>query len=120
MEQLTIFQVFQEQKFSWDPDINFIYDSLKKLFNKYNFKIKKAGFEVWEHYPQGGYRLDLTLEINEKFLSDGFQNQFNNIISWAKKHNIELGAYGAHKFNNDKKGRVFIFSRFLDKRKKRR
>lgn len=120
MEQLTIFQVFQEQKFSWDSDINFIYDNLKKLFNKYNFKIKKAGFEVWEHYPQGGYRLDLTCVITKKFFSDVFQEQLENIIKWAKEHKIELDICGDHIFQDGKNGRVFIFSRFLDKRKNKR
>lgn len=120
MEQLTIFSMYENKEIFWDSDIKYIYMQLKKLFEKYNFRINKPKFEVWEHYPQGGYRLDLTCEITKKFFSDVFQEQLENIIKWAKEHKIKLDICGEHIFQDGKNGRVFIFSRFLDKRKNKR
>lgn len=123
MGQMTIDDFLCEEKpFSWDADINYIYDKLNQLAKRFNLSTRKAEWSVWEHVPQYGYRMSYHFVVGKSMENQkDFIDALNQICKEAKKRKIELSPmWGAVWWDNDGVGKLTVFSTFLDGRKKRR
>lgn len=127
--QLTIFDYIktlsgekEKEKFSWDDDINDIYENIVKLTEKFNIPIKNAEWSIWGHVPQYGYRMSLTIELCKERQNEiiEFLTQLNEIVEYADKREIELSPMQPVFIGSDRNGWMHIFSTFNDKKRRNR
>ncbi len=121
LQQLTLFDFLEKEKpFSWDDDINELHKMIVDLFNENGMKVEHQEFTVWSHAREFGFRMDMCIEITKKFFTKEFLNKLDSICKYAKSKQISLEPCAAHIFQNEKTGCVYIYSHFLDKRKRRK
>ncbi len=129
MEQLDIFSFLEPQEqsiksgFSWDSDINQIYDKLLKTASKFQIPISKAEWTIWSHVPQYGYRLWLNMEVTREIVqNEDFLNDIEEIIKFAESRKIELTPmWGACSFfKNKETANLSISTCFMDKKRRKR
>lgn len=123
-EQLSIFDLVEDNGFCWDSDINEIYKMIEDISKKYNLPISSAEWRIWDHVPYLGYRMSVTLEIKRCELSDVLCEELEHIVDFAKKRNIALSPIRPHYFDleNDPNevGPMYIYSMFNDKSRQKK
>lgn len=127
-EQLDIFSFFETQEklsicdFSWDRDINEIYERLLKTASKYLISTGKAEWTIWSHVPQYGYRLWLDMKVTKEILqNENFLNNIEEIVKFAESKKIELSVmWGACFFFKDEHtANLSISTCFMDKERRK-
>lgn len=121
--QMTIDDFLCENEpFSWDADINKIYEKMNQLAKRYNLKTREAEWSVWDHVPQYGYRMSFTFIVGKCMeQQEDFVEDLNAVCNYAKDKNIELcPMWGAVWWNKNGTGDLTVYSTFLDKERKRR
>lgn len=128
-EQLDIFSFIEPQEqsskqdFSWDNDINEIYDRLLKTSKKYRTPIGKAEWSIWSHVPHYGYRLWLDMEITREIMqNESFQDDIDEIVKFAESRKIELSVmWGAcFFFENEETANLSFSTCFMDRERRKR
>ena len=125
--QMNIFDflkpVEKEPSFSWDKDINTIHEKIRDLAEKLNIPMKRAEWDVWNHVPQFGYRMSITLDLTRSDVEKGeLWIALDEIVAYGKQRNIEISPMSPIFLGDSKNGWMHIFSTFMDKerRKKRK
>ncbi len=121
--QINIFDFIKpdnkNQNFSWDNDINIIYDKICDLAEKFNITIANSEWKVWSHVPQFGYRMSVTLHLKKETLQDDFWNDLNSIVEYGKQKEIEISPMQPFFISADRNGCMHIFSTFMDKARRK-
>lgn len=121
--QLSIFDILNptplKQTFSWDDDINIIHESIINLAEKFNLRTSGSKWEVWNHVPQFGFRMSVSLHMMQEQLVDEFWDELNEIVNYAKQKKIELSPMAPTFIRNDEEGWMHIFSMFLDRERQK-
>ena len=125
--QMNIFDflkpVEEKPSFSWDKDINNIHEKIRDLAEKLNIPMRRAEWDVWNHVPQFGYRMSITLDLTRSDVEKGeLWIALDEIVDYGKQRNIEISPMSPIFLGNNKNGWMHIFSTFMDKerRKKRK
>lgn len=123
-EQLTIFDLVEDNGFCWDSDINEIYKMIEGVAEKHGFPISRAEWSIWDHVPYLGYRMAVTLEVKRCELSDSLYEELEHIVDFAKERNIDISPIQPYYFDleNDPNevGAMFIYSMFKDKTRQKK
>lgn len=114
----------ENYRFSWDDDINEIHHKIIELARKYKIPISEAKWEIWDHVPNLGYRMWITLEVKRCVLTDILYEDLDCIVDFAKEKNIKLSPTAPVFFDlEDDPNEVapmYISSMFKDKARQKR
>ncbi len=121
--QMSLFELLTPAKegclVTFDEDINEICRRLSSFAEKQGISTGKTEFSIWDHAKEYGYRLDYTLNVTKEVLTDLFFAELQEIVDFAKTKNIELSPMTSL-FWRDGTASMYVFSTYLDSRKKRR
>ena len=122
--QMSLFDFIEPtiKEFSWDADINGIHAEIVDMASRMHIDVTKEAWEVWNHVPQYGYRMSLTLDVTKEHLTDEFFNEMDKIIAEALKRNIEISFTMPYFIGerNRPLTSMYVYSTFLDKERKKR
>lgn len=106
--------------FSWDKDINVIHEKICNMAEKFNIPMKKAEWDVWNHVPQFGYRMSITLDLKHSDVeNEELWNEMDDIVAYGKQQNVEISPMTPIFLGNDRDGWMHIFSTFMDKERRK-
>lgn len=121
--QLSLFKLLAPAKegclVTFDEDINEICRRLTSFAEKHGIEIGKTEFSIQDHAKEYGYRLAYTLNVTKEVLTDLFFADLQEIVDYAMTKKIELSLMPML-YRRDKSGSMYVFSTYLDGRKKRR
>ena len=123
--QMNIFDFLKpvettKPSFSWDKDINIIHEKICNLAEKFNIPVKRAEWDVWNHVPQFGYRMSITLDLKHSDIENGeLWIELDDIVTYGKQKNIEVYPMSPIFLGNDRDGWMHIFSTFMDKERRK-
>ena len=117
--QISLFDFIEDTKdgFCFDDDINEIVKELDRLTEQYNLKSEK-NWTIWSHVPHFGYRLEYDISYRGK-KPEKFYEDLNDIMSKAKKKNVELSAYDGCVEAIDGFYHMDVYSTFMDKERRK-
>lgn len=122
--QLSIFDLVEDNGFCWDSDINEIYKKIEDISKKYNLPMSRAEWRIWEHVPNLGYRMSITLEIKRCQLTSELGEALAHVVDFASERNIELSPINPYYFdlddNPNESRHMYIYSMFKDKARQKR
>lgn len=128
MEQMNLLDELFEDRFCFDEDINIIVqmieDEFQPLVENGTLKAVSKNFNIWDHVPQYGYRMEMIYEVNDedyihceyeyatkKILEILNTRDMDKVIKYAKSHRIEITISPTPHL-------LFISTLFLDDRRK--
>ena len=121
--QMSLFELLTPAKegclVTFDEDINEICRRLSSFAEKHGVGIGKTEFSIWDHVKNYGYRLDYNLIVTKEVLTDLFFADLQEIVDYAKTKKIELSPMSSFFWWNGTAS-LFIYSTYLDERKKRK
>lgn len=102
--------------FSWDKDINVIHEKICTLAKNLNIPMSRAEWDVWDHVPQYGYRMSITLNLTQESVKQKeFWTALDEIVVYGKKKEIEIYPMQPMFIGSNRNGSMYIFSTFMDK-----
>ena len=121
--QMSLFELLTPAKegclVTFDEDINEICRRLSSFAEKHGIGIGKTEFSIWDHAKENGYRLDYALIVTKEVLTELFFADLQEIVNFARTRNIELSPMNSL-FWWKGTAEMYVFSTYLDGRKKRR
>lgn len=113
--QISLFEFFPSDNFCSYSDINELRFILHELLDRYEHKVSKEDFSVWNHVPDYGFRYEMFVYVGN--LDDKFFDDLSCIIKNFKLRNVNLSVSSFPTFYNDLfSQQLFFSSYFMDSR----
>jgi len=113
----------EEKPFCWDDDVNEIHRRICELASGYQLLVKNAEFNIWEHVPNLGFRMWLTMEVTREVVKDqNFSDAIDEIVEYAKNKKVELSVMwqACFFFEGEETASLYLTTMFMDKARMKR